>query len=108
MKQLLRAFLLVVASLSGAVAPAAGADGFQSQTVKLARLRGERSNEAVRRSLDALRRAAQDPPRAGGGGRASGNTMPYLLDCARAYATGGEICSARRSVWGVYEETPTS
>jgi tripartite-type tricarboxylate transporter receptor subunit TctC len=35
MKQLLCAFLLVVASLSGAIAPAAGADAFPSHTVKL-------------------------------------------------------------------------
>jgi tripartite-type tricarboxylate transporter receptor subunit TctC len=35
MKQFFRAFLLVVASLSGAIAPAAGADAFPSHTVKL-------------------------------------------------------------------------
>jgi tripartite-type tricarboxylate transporter receptor subunit TctC len=35
MKQLLCAFLLVIASLSGAIAPAVGADAFPSHTVKL-------------------------------------------------------------------------
>jgi len=35
MNQLLCAFLLVIASLSGAIAPAAGADAFPSHTVKL-------------------------------------------------------------------------
>jgi methylmalonyl-CoA mutase, N-terminal domain len=78
----------------------------ESQTAKLARLRAERSNEAVQRSLDALCRAAKDPPQAGGQGLSSGNTMPYLLDCARAYATVGEICGALRNVLGTYEEAP--
>jgi methylmalonyl-CoA mutase N-terminal domain/subunit len=32
--------------------------------------------------------------------------MPHLIECARAYASEGEICDALRSVWGVYRETP--
>ena len=32
--------------------------------------------------------------------------MPHLVDCARAYASEGEICDALREVWGVYRETP--
>jgi methylmalonyl-CoA mutase, N-terminal domain len=32
--------------------------------------------------------------------------MPALVECARAYATEGEICDALRAVWGVYRETP--
>ena len=38
--------------------------------------------------------------------RGSGNTMPPLLDCVRAYATVGEMCDALRDVWGEYEEVP--
>ena len=34
------------------------------------------------------------------------NVMPHLVECARAYASEGEICDALRSVWGVYRETP--
>ena len=34
------------------------------------------------------------------------NVMPALVDCARAYASEGEICDALRAVWGVYRETP--
>ena len=34
------------------------------------------------------------------------NVMPALVECARAYATEGEICDALRAVWGVYRETP--
>ena len=46
--------------------------------------------------------------RAARGGRAAtGNTMPPLLECVRAYATVGEMCDALREVWGEYEETPT-
>jgi len=32
------------------------------------------------------------------------NTMPYIIDCVRAYATVGEICDALREVYGIYEE----
>jgi len=57
------------------------------QTAKLARLRASRSNDAVERSLDALRSALALEPRSGHGRLSSANTMPYLLDCVRAYAT---------------------
>ena len=78
------------------------------QTAKLARLRARRSNEAVERSLDALRRALTLEPRSGRGRLSSANTMPYLLDCVRAYATLGEICDAMRAVLGTYEEVGVS
>jgi methylmalonyl-CoA mutase N-terminal domain/subunit len=29
--------------------------------------------------------------------------MPPLLECARAYATVGEMCDVLREVWGEYE-----
>jgi methylmalonyl-CoA mutase N-terminal domain/subunit len=35
----------------------------------------------------------------------SANTMPFIIDCVRAYATVGEICDALREVYGTYEET---
>ena len=38
--------------------------------------------------------------------RGRGNTMYPLLECARAYATVGEMCDALRHVWGEYEEVP--
>jgi methylmalonyl-CoA mutase N-terminal domain/subunit len=78
------------------------------QTAKLARLRARRSNDAVERSLDELRRALALEPRAGRGRLSSANTMPYLLDCVRAYATLGEICDAMRAVLGIYEEVSIS
>jgi methylmalonyl-CoA mutase N-terminal domain/subunit len=66
------------------------------QLARLEDLKRTRDNEAVRRSLDALREAA----------RGTGNTMYPLLDCVRAYATVGEMCDALREVWGEYEEVP--
>ena len=32
------------------------------------------------------------------------NTMPYILDAVRAYATEGEIMGTLTSVWGLYWE----
>jgi methylmalonyl-CoA mutase N-terminal domain/subunit len=65
------------------------------QLAKLAKLKSERNNEAVQKTLDALRRVAEGKE----------NTMPYILDAVRAYATVGEICDAFRSVFGSYTET---
>ena len=67
----------------------------QHQVRKLAALKQRRDNSAVRKSLAALRRAAEGTE----------NTMPYLLDAVRAYATLGEICDALRGVFGAYQET---
>jgi methylmalonyl-CoA mutase N-terminal domain/subunit len=64
------------------------------QEQKLAALRHRRSQNEVRKTLDALQRAAEG----------TANTMPYLLDAVRAYATLGEICDALRSVFGTYTE----
>jgi methylmalonyl-CoA mutase, N-terminal domain len=67
----------------------------QHQEEKLAALRTRRDNGQVRKTLDSLRRAAQG----------SENTMPFILDAVRAYATLGEICDAMRDVFGSYTET---
>jgi methylmalonyl-CoA mutase, N-terminal domain len=68
----------------------------EKQLGRLEELKRTRDNDAVRRSLDALRDAA----------RGHENTMYPLLDCVRAYATVGEMCDALRDVWGEYEEVP--
>ena len=65
------------------------------QLEKLAALKSRRDCAKVQNSLDALRRAAE----------AKENTMPYILDAVRAYATLGEICDAFREVFGTYTET---
>jgi methylmalonyl-CoA mutase N-terminal domain/subunit len=67
-----------------------------TQLAKLETLRKSRSQDAVSRSLGALRTAA--------GTRE--NLMPRILDAVRAYATVGEMCDALREVWGEYEEVP--
>ncbi|HEX6771727.1 MAG TPA: methylmalonyl-CoA mutase family protein [Acidobacteriaceae bacterium] len=74
------------------------------QTAKLKKLRAERSKENVDRTLKALRAAAAEEPRAVRGQLSAANTMPYILDCVRAYATVGEICAALRDVMGTYTE----
>lgn len=64
------------------------------QVERLQRTRDQRDAGAVANALDKLRRAAQD----------NENTMPATIEAVRAYATLGEICSALRDVYGVYEE----
>ncbi|QNI34615.1 methylmalonyl-CoA mutase family protein [Alloacidobacterium dinghuense] len=76
-----------------------------AQTAKLKKLRRNRSNEAVARSLLALCQAAEKEPSAVTDGVSSTNTLPYLLDCVKAHATVGEICNALKKVMGTYEET---
>jgi methylmalonyl-CoA mutase N-terminal domain/subunit len=69
-------------------------EGYERQLGRLAKLRMERDNEAVDRTLAALRQAAQG----------TDNLMPYILDAVRAYATLGEMTGVLREVFGVYEE----
>ena len=77
----------------------------QRQTEKLKKLRARRDNNEVRRRLDALKHAAaQEPSVPTDGSISQANTMPYIIDCVRAYATVGEICQALREVYGTYEE----
>ncbi len=77
----------------------------RQQSAKLKALRARRSNDDVRRALDALKKAAAQDPKAGSNGNVSAaNTMPYIVDAVRAYATVGEICEALRQVYGTYTE----
>ncbi|HXG63575.1 MAG TPA: methylmalonyl-CoA mutase family protein, partial [Blastocatellia bacterium] len=64
------------------------------QRERLSKLRRERDNARMEKALKALT----------DGARAGENTMPLLLDCARAYATLGEMCDALRPVYGEYVE----
>jgi methylmalonyl-CoA mutase N-terminal domain/subunit len=76
------------------------------QSQKLKSLRARRDNEEVRRRLDALKRAAAEEPVAAGEAKISpANTMPFIIEAVRAYATMGEICQALREVYGTYEES---
>jgi methylmalonyl-CoA mutase N-terminal domain/subunit len=83
-----------------------GEEVAQAQTKKLITLRARRSNDEVRRRLDALKKAAAQEPKAGDNGQISPvNTMPFIIDAVKAYATVGEICDALREVYGEYTET---
>jgi methylmalonyl-CoA mutase N-terminal domain/subunit len=77
-----------------------------AQMKKLTELKGRRSNEDVRRKLEALKKAAAQEPTTGTDGKISpANTMPFIIDAVKAYATVGEICDALREVYGTYEES---
>jgi methylmalonyl-CoA mutase N-terminal domain/subunit len=77
----------------------------EHQTAKLKALRARRDNAEVTRRLDALKRAAaQEPVVPNDGNISQANTMPYIIDCVRAYATVGEICEALKEVYGIYTE----
>ncbi len=78
----------------------------EAQTKKLRSLRERRDNAAVQRALEALKKAAAQEPSAGKDGQISPvNTMPFILDAVKVYATVGEICDALRAVYGTYEES---
>ena len=64
------------------------------QLERLEQTRARRDKQAVVRTLDKLRRAAE----------AGDNTMLATIEAVREYATLGEICSALRDVYGIYEE----
>jgi methylmalonyl-CoA mutase len=68
-----------------------------SQTAKLERLREERDDEEVRRTLEALTHSAEQ-----GATRDSldGNLLALAVDAARAKATVGEISGALEKVYG--------
>ena len=70
-------------------------EGVQERVIqKLRGLKSTRDNEKVRGCLCALEQDA----------RAGKNTVPALIDCARAYATIGEMCQVLGGVWGTYKE----
>ena len=76
------------------------------QSEKLTKLRARRSNDEVRRRLDALKKAAaQEPQTPTNSNTSPVNTMPFIVDAVKAYATVGEICQALREVYGTYEES---
>jgi methylmalonyl-CoA mutase N-terminal domain/subunit len=68
--------------------------GYERQVSRLEEVRSERDNGRVGQALDRLRIACQGTE----------NTMPYLMESVRAYATLGEIIDVMRGVFGIYEE----
>jgi len=66
----------------------------EHQVERLEKTRHGRDAGAVAKALDRLKTAAEN----------NENTMPATIEAVSAYATLGEICSALRDVYGVYEE----
>jgi methylmalonyl-CoA mutase, N-terminal domain len=64
------------------------------QVERLEETRTRRDKGAVANALEQLKQAAHKHE----------NTMPATIEAVRAYATLGEICSALRDVYGIYEE----
>jgi methylmalonyl-CoA mutase, N-terminal domain len=68
--------------------------GEHAHLARLERVRRERDQAAAQRALDNLRRVADS----------SENTMPALIEAAKAYATLGEIMDVFRAAFGEYME----
>ncbi len=68
--------------------------GEKAHLERLNRVRRERDQEAVKRSLDHLTRVTASTE----------NTMPAIIEAVRAYATLGEIMGVFRQVFGEYME----
>ncbi len=74
-----------------------GPDIEEGQTKAVAEVRANRDEHAAQGALDVLKRAASDE---------SANTIPVLIEAAKAYVTLGEMTDALRQVWGRYTEPP--
>ncbi|WP_353094392.1 methylmalonyl-CoA mutase family protein [Tissierella praeacuta] len=66
-----------------------------NQREKLKKLRSERNNEEVERTLNLLKEKANTDE----------NLMPFILDAVKEYATLGEICNVLREVFGEYQQS---
>lgn len=65
----------------------------QRQLENLAKVKQERDNEAVKASLERLKKAAKDE---------SVNLIPPLMECVRLYTSVGEMCGTMKEVFGEY------
>ena len=74
-----------------------------SQTQSVARAALERRSAAPSRRTQTGRKQKPQTP-AQMASLSEANTMPYIVDAVRAYATVGEICEALRHVYGTYTE----
>lgn len=68
--------------------------GYKRQIARLKQVRASRDQGRVGQTLDRLRIAC----------RGTENTMPYILEAVRSYATLGEIVDVMKEVFGKYEE----
>ncbi|MDN5892832.1 MAG: methylmalonyl-CoA mutase [Nocardioides sp.] len=75
-------------------------DVYRQQMAKLERLRAERNDDDVRRSLEALTNSAD---RGAEQGSLDGNLLALAVDAARAKATVGEMSEALEKVYGRHQ-----
>jgi len=68
----------------------------KEQTAFVKKIRTQRDNDKVKRTLDDLAVAA----------KGNGNTLKAMLDCVRVYTTEGEIIDTLRPIFGEYVEPP--
>jgi methylmalonyl-CoA mutase N-terminal domain/subunit len=68
--------------------------GYERQIGRIQQIKAERDSEKVGAALQALCEAAQG----------TANTMPFIIEAVREYATLGEITDVFREVFGTYEE----
>ena len=66
----------------------------QSQIKRLHEMKRSRDNKAVKESLNALKKAAEEKK----------NVMPCLVACCKCYATVGEMANVFRDLFGEYVE----
>ncbi len=66
----------------------------REQVRRVKKLRETRDNIRVQNTLEELRKGAEGAE----------NLIPRILDCVKAYATGGEIVQVMREVFGEYKE----
>lgn len=69
-------------------------NGYSRQVNRLNEVKKTRDSARVGQTLDALRIACEGTE----------NTMPYIMDCVRAYCTLGEMITVMTKVFGKYEE----
>jgi len=70
----------------------------KDQVAFLQKVKRERNNAAVQASLAKLKQVASG----------KGNTFEVILECARAYASVGEMCDVLREVWGEHVESASA
>jgi len=66
----------------------------KEQLESINKIKQMRDNDKVKRALEDLKKAAGN----------SENTVPHLIECAKCYATEGEITEVLKSVFGEYQE----
>jgi len=66
----------------------------KEQVAVLSKIKSERNNVAVNKSLSELKNAAEG----------DANLLPFILNSVKTYASIGEICNTLRDVFGEYKE----